>query len=127
MMKAPHVVGPDPLVSGLSPAHYKVLDLLRKGSGYHVLGVWRFRGSRGRVKERTIISLLEKGLAERIETNQRLEVRITPVGRSANQKSQCCEVDPIRGSNRRRIIAACSANAALNDDVSSPLPSAGKS
>jgi hypothetical protein len=107
-MTAPHVVrlnGRDPLLSELSPAGHKVLGLLQKSSCYNVLGAWRFRGLRSHVKERTIVSLLEKGLAERIETDQHLEVRITPVGRSANQKSPCREVDPIRGATGRWITA----------------------
>jgi hypothetical protein len=94
LMTVTHVVrlnGRDPLLSELSLAGHKVLGLLQKGSGYHVLGAWRFRGSRSPVKERTIVSLLEKGLAERIETDQHLELRITPLGRSANQKSPCRE------------------------------------
>jgi hypothetical protein len=133
VMTAPHVArlnGRDPLLSELSPAGHKVLGLLQKGSGYHVLGAWRFRGLRSHVKERTIVSLLEKGLAERIETDQHLEVRITPVGRSANQKSPRREVDPIHGTTGRWITAARSANAAASErllDVSSGFRPRGKS
>lgn len=133
MMTVPHVVrsdGRDPLLSELSPASCKVLGLLQKGSGYHVLGAWRFRGLRSHVKERTIVSLLERGLAERIETDQHLEVRITPAGRSANQKSPCCEVDRIRRATGRWITAARSANAAASErllDVSSGFRPRGKS
>ena len=124
-MTAPHVVrlnGRDPLLSELSPAGQKVLGLLQKGSAYYVLGAWRFRGLRSHVDERTIVSLLEKGLAERIETDQHLELRITSFGRSTNQKSPCREVDPIRGATGRWITAARSANAAASGrllDVSS--------
>jgi len=132
MMIAPHVVrlnGRDPLLSELSPAGHKVLGLLQKGSAYHVLGAWRFRGLRSHVKELTIVSLLEKGLAERIETDQHLEVRITPVGRSANQKSPCREVDQF-GATDRWITAARSANTAASEsflDGSSGFRPRGKS
>ena len=49
LMTVPQVIrlkGRDPLLSELSLAGHKVLGLLQKGPGYHVLGVWRFRGSR---------------------------------------------------------------------------------
>lgn len=129
-MTEPHVVnGRNPLLSGLSPAHHKALDLLQKGSGYYVLGAWRFRGLRGQVRERTIISLLEKGLAERNQTEQCLEVRITAVGRSA-QKSPCWKVGRVSEATGRWITAARSANAALSErhlDVSAGFRPRGKS
>jgi len=64
------LIGRDCLLSALSPADYKVLRLLQKGYAYQVRGAWRFRGSRARVKERALVSVLEQGLAERIETGQ---------------------------------------------------------
>ena len=63
------LIGHDCLLSALSPADYKVLSLLQKGCAYQVRGAWRFRGSRTRVKERALVSVLEQGLAEGVETN----------------------------------------------------------
>ena len=100
------LTGLNHLLSALSPAESKVLCLLRKGCGYYVRGAWRFRGSRAYVKELTIVSLLEKGLAERVETDQHRQVRITSVGRSINQKSLRDDVDTIRGTTGRWISGA---------------------
>ena len=69
----------------LSPAGYKVLGLLRKGCAYQVQGAWRFRGSHSPVREPTLASLLARGLAERVETNNHAQVRITEAGRSVNR------------------------------------------
>jgi hypothetical protein len=77
-----------------------------------VLGAWCFRGRRDQVQERTTVSLLENGLADRLETDQHLEVRIIPAGRSANQEFPYCEVDAIREATSW-ITAARNANAAL--------------
>jgi hypothetical protein len=66
----------------LSAASYKVLGLLRKGCAYRVRDAWRFRGLRCAVKDQTFFSLLEKGLAERVETNRYAQMRITPAGRT---------------------------------------------
>ena len=68
--------------SDLSAGSYKILGLLRKGCAYSVRGAWRFRGLRGSVQERAFLSLLAKGLAERVETDGYALVRITPAGRS---------------------------------------------
>jgi hypothetical protein len=74
------LIGHDCLSSALSPADYKVLSLLQKGCAYQVRGAWRFRGSRTRVKERALVSVLEQGLAERVETGQHRQVKITLAG-----------------------------------------------
>src|SRR5271170_6248910 len=90
-MTAAHVaglIGRGCHLSALSPADYKVLHLLEKGRAYQVRGAWRFRGLRRRVKERTLVSLLEKGLAERVETEQHRQVRITLAGCAANQNAR---------------------------------------
>jgi hypothetical protein len=67
-------------LSVLSPASYKVLNLLQKGCAYSVRGAWRFRGLRGCVKEQAFLSLLAEGLAERVETDRYAQIRITPSG-----------------------------------------------
>jgi hypothetical protein len=67
-------------LSELSPAGYKVLDLLQRGCAYSVRGAWRFRGLHGRVREQAFFSLLARGLAERVETDRYAEMRITPAG-----------------------------------------------
>jgi DNA-binding MarR family transcriptional regulator len=68
--------------SDLSPGSYKILGLLRRGCAYSVRGAWRFRGVRGSVKEQALLSLLARGLAERVESDRCALVRITPAGRS---------------------------------------------
>jgi hypothetical protein len=68
----------------LSRAGCEVLGRLQKVCAYQVHGAWRFRGKRNRVKEPTILVLLAKGLAERVETNQQGQIRITSAGRSVN-------------------------------------------
>ena len=70
----------------LSPAGYKVLGLLDKGCAYQVHGAWRFRGRHRCVKELTFLRLLANGLAERVETDRHLQIRITPAGRSVNRE-----------------------------------------
>lgn len=87
-------------LSALSPASYKVLDLLHKGCAYSVRGAWRFRGLRSRVKEQAFASLLATGLAERVETDRYAEMRITPAGtvdqRRQRMNSQAA-AGPIKG------------------------------
>jgi hypothetical protein len=73
-------------LSALSPAGYKVLSLLDKGCAYQVHGAWRFRGQHRCVKELTFLRLLANGLAERVETDRHLQIRITPAGRSVNRE-----------------------------------------
>jgi hypothetical protein len=72
--------------SALSPTSYKLLCFLQRGCAYSVRGSWRFRGLRECVKEQAFMSLLSKGLAERVDTDRFAQVRITPAGRliSAN-------------------------------------------
>jgi transcriptional regulator with XRE-family HTH domain len=70
----------------LSPAGYKVLSLLRKGCAYQVQGAWRFRGSHSPIREPTLAYLLARGLAERVETDQHAQIRITEAGRSINRE-----------------------------------------
>jgi DNA-binding MarR family transcriptional regulator len=70
----------------LTPASYRVLRLLQKGSAYQARGTWRFRGSHGPTNGRTLVGLLEKGLAERVEIDRCSQVRITTAGRSVNQE-----------------------------------------
>ena len=65
----------------LTPAGYKVLRLLQKGCAYQARGAWRFRGSHGPTNGRTLVGLLEKGLAERVEIDRHAQVRITAAGR----------------------------------------------
>jgi hypothetical protein len=88
----------DRLLPALSPADCKILRRLQKGCAYQVRGAWRFRGMHARVKERALVSLLEKGLAERVETEQHRQVRVTLAGRAAHQKPQ---VEPIRAISAR--------------------------
>src|SRR5260370_6368588 len=66
----------------LSPAGQRILALLEKGSAYRVRDAWRLRGSRCRIQEPTIDSLLANGLVERIEADRCSEIRITPAGRT---------------------------------------------
>jgi hypothetical protein len=79
--------------SALSPASYKVLDLLHKGCAYSVRGAWRFRGVRSRVKEQAFASLLATGLAERVETDRYAEMRITVAG-TLDQRRQRMSASP---------------------------------
>ena len=76
----------DVRLSVLSPAGYRVLGLLEKGCAYQVHGAWRFRGQHRCVKELTFLRLLANGLAERVETDRHLQIRITPAGRSVNRE-----------------------------------------
>jgi transcriptional regulator with XRE-family HTH domain len=71
---------------GISPAGYKVLGGLQKGCAYQVQGAWRFRGSHSPIREPTLANLLAKGLAERVETDQHAQIRITEAGRSVNRE-----------------------------------------
>jgi len=80
-------------LSALSPASYKVLDLLHKGCAYSVRGSWRFRGLRSRIKERAFASLLATGLAERVETDRYAEMRITLAG-TLDQRRQRLNSSP---------------------------------
>ena len=70
----------------LSPAGYKVLGLLDKGCAYQIHGAWRFRGQHRCVKELTFLRLLANGLAERVESDRHMQIRITPAGRSVNRE-----------------------------------------
>jgi hypothetical protein len=90
---APALNGATP--SALSPASYRVLRRLEKGCAYKVHGAWRVRGLHSPVSEPTLLSLLAKGLAERIEFDLFAQIRITATGRSA------CEIprDSQRGRN----------------------------
>jgi hypothetical protein len=74
--------------SALSPASFAVLGLLDKGCAYQGHGRWRFRGRHNCVRNVTFVPLLANGLAERVETDRarHLQIRITPAGRSVNQK-----------------------------------------
>ena len=72
--------------SALSPAGYRLLGLLERGCAYQVHGAWRFRGMHSCVKELTFLSLLANGLAERVETDRHLQIRITPAGRLVNRE-----------------------------------------
>ena len=70
----------------LSSAGYKVLRRLQKGCAYQVHGAWRLRGLRSPISEPTLLSLLAKGLVERVEIDGLVQIRINPAGRSVNQK-----------------------------------------
>ena len=70
--------------SDLSPGSYKILGLLRKGCAYSVRGTWRFRGVRSSVREQAFLSLLARGLAERVDDGRCAQVRITAAGRSVS-------------------------------------------
>jgi hypothetical protein len=71
----------------LSSAGYKVLRRLQKGSAYQVHGAWRFRGLRSPISEPTLLSLLAKGLAERVEIDGLVQIRINPAGCRSTRKS----------------------------------------
>src|ERR1700722_17083818 len=77
----------DPTPTALSAASYELLDRLQKGCAYQVNGSWRFRGLRSRVKEPGLLSLRLKGLAERVETGQHPQFRITPAGRMIRREA----------------------------------------
>ena len=72
----------------LSLAGHSVLNLLRKGCAYQVRGAWRFQGLRRAIMEPTLFSLLEKGLAERVEADRCVELRITLAGRAVHGVSK---------------------------------------
>ena len=72
--------------SAVSPAGYVVLGLLDKRCAYQVRGRWRFRGRHSCVRDATFLPLLVNGLAEHVETDRHLQIRITPAGRSVNQE-----------------------------------------
>jgi hypothetical protein len=93
----------------LSPAGYKVLGLLDKGCAYQVHGAWRFRGRHRCVKELTFLRLLANGLAERVETDRHLQIRITPAGRSVNREipRQPCAHHAEPHLSGRRTPATC--------------------
>lgn len=83
-MKSPPPLQNGPRLPTLSPAGYKVLRLLEKGCAYQARGAWRFRGSHSPTNGRTLIGLLAKGLAERVEIDRHAQVRITMAGRSVS-------------------------------------------
>jgi hypothetical protein len=83
-VKPPTLNGATP--STLSPASYRVLRRLEKGCAYKVHGAWRARGLHSPVSEPTLLSLLARGLAERIEFDRFAQIRITATGRSACEK-----------------------------------------
>jgi hypothetical protein len=85
----------------LSPTGYKVLGLLRKGCAYQVQGVWRFRGSHSPIRKPTIACLLAKGLAERVETEQHAQIRITEAGRSATRENALAASSAVRKPSSR--------------------------
>jgi hypothetical protein len=82
----------------LSSAGHKILRRLKKGSAYQVHGAWRFRGLRSPISEPTLLSLLAKGLAERVEIDGLAQIRINPAGRSVNEKK------PPEGDRRSPIV-----------------------
>jgi predicted transcriptional regulator len=88
------LIGRDCLSTAISPRDYDVLRLLQKGCAYQMRGAWRFRGVHHHVKERALVSLLEKGLAERVENDRHRQVRITSTGREANRKRPRLEENP---------------------------------
>ena len=71
----------------LSSAGHKILRRLKKGSAYQVHGAWRFRGMRSPISEPTLLSLLAKGLAERVEIDSLAQIRINPAGARSTRKS----------------------------------------
>jgi hypothetical protein len=73
-------------VSTLSAAGYKVLGQLQKGRAYRVHGAWRLRGTHAPLSGATVGVLLTKGLAERVDVERHVEVRITPAGSSVNRQ-----------------------------------------
>ena len=97
---------------GLSPTSYRLLCLLQRGSAYSVRGRWRFRGLRASVSNHAFVSLLSRGLAERVETDRFALVRITPAGRSIGASNgPLSQSDP----QLRRL-------GARNQSTSRPLP-----
>ena len=99
---APALNGATPLA--LSAASYRVLRRLEKGCAYKVHGAWRVRGLHSPVSEPTLLSLLAKGLAERIEFDLFVQIRITATGRSACEK---IPRDSQRGRNISEFNAPC--------------------
>ena len=96
--------------SALSPAGYRLLGLLERGCAYQVHGAWRFRGMHSCVKELTFLSLLANGLAERVETDRHLQIRITPAGRSVNReipRQPCAHPSDTHLSSGRWTPAIC--------------------
>jgi len=82
----------------LSSGAYKVLALFERSCAYQVRGHWRFLGFRGFVKDRALLSLVEKGLAEWGETRTYPQIRMTEAGRSANRCSRQAATASQRGS-----------------------------
>jgi hypothetical protein len=66
----------------LSHAGYKLLRRLQKGRAYRVHGAWRFRGSHAFIHSATVLDLVAKGLAERVDIGGLPQVRVTPAGSS---------------------------------------------
>ena len=71
----------------LSSAGYKVLRRLQKGSAYQVHGAWRFRGLRSPISEPTLLSLLAKGLAERVEIDGLVQIELIRPGVGQREKA----------------------------------------
>jgi hypothetical protein len=71
----------------LSSAGHKILRRLKKGSAYQVHGAWRFRGLRSPISKPTLLSLLAKGLAERVEIDGLAQIRINPAGARSTRKN----------------------------------------
>lgn len=74
----------EPLKSSISPACGRVLHRLGLHCAYQVRGSWRFRGLRRCINGPLLISLIAKGLAECVETDNFAELRITEAGRALN-------------------------------------------
>jgi hypothetical protein len=85
----------------LSSGGCKALALLGKGRAYQVRGHWRSLGFRGCIREIALLSLLDKGLAERGETYPYAQIQITEAGRAANLVFAGISVALVRG--RRHI------------------------
>jgi hypothetical protein len=83
---SPAVLNEGARLSDVSPAGYVVLGLLDKRCAYQVRGRWRFRGRHSCVRDATFLPLLANGLAEHVETDRHLQIRITPAGRLVNQE-----------------------------------------
>lgn len=90
----------------LSPAGQRILILLEKGSAYRVRDAWRLRGSRRRIQEPTIDSLLASGFAERIEADRCSEIRITPAGRVIACELREASYQANHATSRPRNLAA---------------------
>jgi hypothetical protein len=84
MRKPPTPASPIASLSiALSEPGHKVLRLLFRGCAYRVHGAWRFRGSQTPANNATLVNLINKGLAERVEIAGHTQIRITPAGISA--------------------------------------------